>query len=450
MEEIDYNIKIQNFLAMTETGNEESAIKYLEEANWDETKAVNNFYNKSTPSTNPTNNNLINDLNILENSENSENNMISSDNNRLNRNIINQNNNNINNNINNNDLTIKKVKKENIFTKIFSGTINFILDCCSERREVTKTEENKIFQYLPNINDDFFKFCQSLKRKIGIIILYSGNTVPFLNNLISQICRSTMSFNILKQDFIIYPLLASTNEGNRIQSIVTDNELVFPSFVFCHNSSKYPSAILIKSHVITILESENINLKIFHSTLLDILKKFNLKKFNINNINNNISNEFDKSFGPLTDAEILNQQNFEMAKLEKEAIKKEEELKNQKINEEKRKKEEENKIKEIENKAKEAKVKVVEEPGEDNLDTTVICFRYPDGEKTKNRRFLKSHTIQNLYDYITSLGKEIYTEKENNNFSLYQPFPPKRYDIMENTLEKEGLFPNAVIQIREE
>ena len=63
---------------------------------------------------------------------------------------------------------------------------------------------------------------------------------------------------------------------------------------------------------------------------------------------------------------------------------------------------------------------------------------------------MKSHTIQNLYDYITSLGEEIYTEKENNNFSLYQPFPPKKYDIMENTLEKEGLFPNAVIQIREE
>ena len=86
-----------------------------------------------------------------------------------------------------------------------------------------------------------------------------------------------MSFNILKQDFIIYPLLETINEGNIIQSIVIDNELVFPSFVFCHNSSKYPSVILIKSHVLTILESENNNLKIFY-TLLDILKKFNLKK----------------------------------------------------------------------------------------------------------------------------------------------------------------------------
>ena len=80
----------------------------------------------------------------------------------------------------------------------------------------------------------------------------------------------------------------------------------------------------------------------------------------------------------------------------------------------------------------------------------MICFRYPDGEKVKNRRFLKSHTIQNLYDYVTSLGKEIYTEEENNSFSLYQPFPPKKYEEMGNTLEQEGLFPNAFVQIREE
>ena len=34
--------------------------------------------------------------------------------------------------------------------------------------------------------------------------------------------------------------------------------------------------------------------------------------------------------------------------------------------------------------------------------------------------------------------------------SLNQPFPPKKYENMDNTLEQENLFPNAVIQIREE
>ena len=107
-------------------------------------------------------------------------------------------------------------------------------------------------------------------------------------------------------------------------------------------------------------------------------------------------------------------------------------------------------LKEIKDKAKEAQGKIVDEPEEGKPDVTTICFRYPDGEKTKNRRFLKSNKIQNLYDYIASLGEEIYSEEENSKFSLYQPFPPKKYEQMENTLEEEGLCPNAVVQIREE
>ena len=63
---------------------------------------------------------------------------------------------------------------------------------------------------------------------------------------------------------------------------------------------------------------------------------------------------------------------------------------------------------------------------------------------------MKNNKIKDLYDYIESLGNEIYTEDGNGVFSLYQPFPPKKYENMENTLEKEGLFPNALIQIKEE
>ena len=436
MDEINYELKISNFLAMTETGDQDTAIKYLESENWDEVKAVNKF-NESIFNKTPSNNNN------LDYDQNFDNNMITSDRNDLNKNIINiPNSNNNDNDLN--DLRIKNTK-ESIFKKIINFPLNLLLDCCTERREVKRNEEKKIFHYLPNIYDDFYNFCQMLKRKIGIIIFYRGNNVPFLNNLINQICRSTMSFNILKQSFIIYPLLANTNEGNKTQDIVTDNPLIFPSFVFCFNSSKYPSAILTRNHVINILESEAITLKSFHDILLETSKKLNK-----NNNNNNITNEIDKSFGPLTDAEILNQQSFDMEQLEKEAIKKEEQLKKEKKMEEEKRKEEENKLKEIERKAKEARDKIVEEPEEGAPDTTTICFRYPDGEKSKNRRFLKTHTIQNLYDYITSLGEEIYTEKENYHFSLNQLFPPKKFDVMENTLEKEGLTPNAVIQIREE
>ena len=90
------------------------------------------------------------------------------------------------------------------------------------------------------------------------------------------------------------------------------------------------------------------------------------------------------------------------------------------------------------------------EPDKDNPDCCTISFRFPDGEKRQDRRFLKNNKVKEWYDYVKSLGNEIYTEEGNGVFSLYQPFPPKKYENMENTLENEGLFPNAVIQIKEE
>ena len=449
MDEIDYNTKILNFLAMTDTSDQEVAAKFLETSDWDETKAVNKFLqNKNISRNNESNNTLTTGENILENdNRNITNNIINSDRNRLNR-ILNEHNNNLQNNINN-TLSVNNENsnnKKSSFIKFISESFTFILSCCSERREVKKSEEKRIFKGLPNIHDNFIAFCESIKKKVGIIVLYTGSNVIFLKSFISQLCQSTMIFDLLNKYFMFYPLLANTNEGYRTQNIVSDNDLLFPAFVFCSSKNETTSynSILNKSYILTILESESITLKVFHSTLLDICIKLNYRQ------DNNSISEIDKSFGHLTDAEILNQQEFDMKELENEAIKKEEELKKGKLDEEKKKKEEEIKLKEIEEKAKEAKGKIIEEPGEDNPDSTIICFRFPDGEKSKNRRFLKTHTIQNLYDYITSLGKEIYTEKENNNFSLYQPFPPKKYDNMGSTLESEGLFPNAVIQIREE
>jgi hypothetical protein len=48
---------------------------------------------------------------------------------------------------------------------------------------------------------------------------------------------------------------------------------------------------------------------------------------------------------------------------------------------------------------------------------------------------------------VDSLGPEIFSESEK--YELIQPFPFKLYNTMDNSLEKEGLYPNAVIQIRE-
>ena len=318
--EIDYNAKILNFLAITETGDQEVATKYLETSDWDETKAVNKFFNNITPiiSSTPNNNNIINNINLA----NDEINNINIPTNRSTIGLINQD--------DNNNKTIKIQKKKGFINNYILETIKFLLECCSERREVAKNDEKKLFQYLPNLTDDFIYFCQSIKKKIGIIIFYTINNVEFLHKFISQISRSTLTMNIIKNNFIIFPLLANTNEGYKIQEIVSDNQLLFPSFVFCsklNNSEQdYINTILNKYNIIKILESEGITINVFHSTIIDISNKY-ISNNNNNKIN---KNEFDNSFGPLTDAEILNQQNYDMEVLEREVQRKEDELKKRK------------------------------------------------------------------------------------------------------------------------
>ena len=401
--QIDYNTKILNFLTMTETGDQEVAIQYLSSVNWDETKAVNKFFSKIKPNSSRNNNNNNNSNNIS--------NRISTDNDSI------QNNN-----------------EEGILGKFFSSICSLFNSCTyNNNREVDSEEENRIFQFLPNRVNDFIRFNNLINKYIGIIIFYNGKNISFLNRFITQICRNTMLINLLKEYFIFFPLLEKTEESEKTQNLININNLIYPAFVFCYKKSN-DDLNLNKNNVLNLLQSETITLDVFQNALYDCLEKIN-KKQNLINI--------DKSLGAKTDAEVLEKQKKDMEALEREQQKKEEEIKKEKINEEL-------KQKEIEKKANEAKKKIVDEPSKDDPNSTTICFRFPDGEKRIDRRFLKNNKIQNLYDFVTSLGKEIYSEEGNNSFSLYQPFPPKKYENMDNTLEEEGLFPNAIIQIREE
>ena len=400
----DYNTKILNFMAMTEIGDPDVANKYLQQANWDETTAANIFFSQISP---PQENNNIN-INPNHNERNTNNN---------------QNNNN-----------------EGLISRFIFGPLKFIFGSCMEKREIDREDEDEIFQELPNKTYNYQNFCTNIKRKIGIIILYTGRNVQFLRKFIIETSKNDNLMNLLRKNCFIFPLLASTNEGYQIKNIISENQFFCPVFAFCYKNGPIDyenQNILSRNDILYILEGENISISIFESKLLDC----------IDNLNNN------SDFGigmPLTDGEILEQQKSDMEILEKEAQKKEEEKRRQKIIEQQKQKEEERKKKELEKKIKEAKSKVVSEPDINEPNVTTICFRYPDGEKRVDRRFLKSHTVQNLYDFVTSLGKEIYSEENNSHFSLYQPFPPKKYEQMDNTLENEGLFPNAIIQIREE
>ena len=161
--------------------------------------------------------------------------------------------------------------------------------------------------------------------------------------------------------------------------------------------------------------------------------------------NNNLNDE-----SLLSDSQLRKFQDNEMKKLEK--MEEEKEKKERQEKEKIRKEEEEKKKRE--EKLKEDKeifsMLIPPEPEDNNPDKCIIIFRLPDGEKNIQRKFLKTHKIAVLYDYIRSLGKEIYSDDEYNNFSIIQTFPFKNFENkLNNTLEEEGLFPNSVLQIKE-
>ena len=167
-----------------------------------------------------------------------------------------------------------------------------------------------------------------------------------------------------------------------------------------------------------------------------------------NNLESDI-NIKDSIFG-LSDGSILQKREQEIKELEREQLEKmkKEEEKKKKI------KDEENQIKkrieDYEKEAEKSKQLLPEEPEENNPDVSQIILRYPDGEKTIERRFLKTEKINVLYLLVKSKGREIFFDQESNNFDLIYGFPPKNLDNSKNnTLEDEGLFPNAIIQIRE-
>ena len=400
----DENKKIINFMEISKINDFELAKKYLISSNWDEAQAINKYFNRIVK------NNSINEkdfnLNNKEIKKNSQNNSSS----------------------NNDD-------NEGFFSKYIFSPIYSLFSSCYSNHDSDYEDETKIFHFLPNKIQDFSKFNKFIKKYIGIIIFYDKKNLEFLQQFINKICRNSSIMNILRQKCVIFPISSSSENGYKILNILSDSNILYPSLIFCFNKSK--DNIFDKNNLIEIINGESVNVDIFYKSLIQSISK-------IEQNNNLINNEQESNnYNFLTDGEILQKQRNDMEELEKNVQKMEEEINTENI------KKREN-INKIEKEAEKYKAKFVAEPDKDNPDCCTICFRYPDGDKRRDRRFLKTDKIKILYEYITSLGNEIYTEDGNGVFSLYQPFPPKKYDNMESTLENEGLFPNAVIQIKEE
>ena len=406
----DENQKLLNFMEISKINDINLARKYLISANWDEEQAMNVYFSRKDK---------INFIN-----ENEKNINIPNINN------IPQNKSSNNNSPNNND------NNEGFFSRYIFSPLLTLFSSCYNHSDSDEEDDSKIFHFLPNKVKDFSKFTLYIKKYSGIIFFYDRNNFEFLKEFINKICRNTTIMDILKQKCLIFPILSTSSNGYKIQDIISDSNLTCPSLIFCYNKEK--ENIFGKNNIIEIIKEESMSIDIFYKTLTNLIMQIDEK----NNINKNILQE-SNSYNILTDGEILQRQKKEMEELEKNAQKMDENIK---IENNKKKEI----LEKIEKTAEELKKKFEIEPDKDNPDCCTISFRFPDGDKRQDRRFLKNNKVKDLYDYVKSLGNEIYTEEGNGVFSLYQPFPPKKYENMENTLENEGLFPNAVIQIKEE
>ena len=192
--------------------------------------------------------------------------------------------------------------------------------------------------------------------------------------------------------------------------------------------------------IISIFEDNNNYLNNLNNYEESILNNVEEKKENLDKSDDKLGN----SIIGLSDGQILEKRENDIKELERQFEEKE-----------KKEKEEENRINklqiEYENEAENAKELLPEEPEESNVDVCNIVFRHPDGEKTLGRRFLKSDKVEVLFTFIKSKGREIFEERESNDFNIIcLGIPPKSLeDKKNNTLEEEGLYPNSVLQIKE-
>ena len=89
------------------------------------------------------------------------------------------------------------------------------------------------------------------------------------------------------------------------------------------------------------------------------------------------------------------------------------------------------------------------EPEEGTPETSTIVLRLPTGERV-TRRFNKNEQVQLLYDFIDANLQKIEFESADYKYSIIQTMPRKEFKDKNKTLVQEGLFPRAMLQIKEE
>jgi len=498
-DDIDYATKIATFNLLVNNDNDDIAVNYLTLTNWDENEAAI-LYNKENKGANAKLINQNNLNNINPNFyQNDINNIIPPDDNIIFDQPpffgkINPNNN-------------FQVKNTNISKLNKYAECPIFTDSILDGLKFWKIDNRgycQNFEKFKNIIKLYKVFINNLKTKVGIIYLYNKSTLNNALTILRNLNNNEQVKDLLNQRCVIHPMIDGCLESSSIVKSLKINN--FPTMIICLYKNEINFCVVGKINNIMnniplltqkLIEAQDLlneikknyqNANLYRNAINRINNNINniinnkgqinknnnnnnpnnnINTININNniINNNpINNNNSNAQGNIlddprnylmdddiikndtntymTDGDILKKQEEEMKSLERQ----EEEKKRKKKEEEERKKREEIEEK---NKIENLLKQLPEEPSDDDPNKCTIMFRFPDGEKTVERKFLKTDKISLLYLYIKSLGREIYSDQNEKDFSIVQPFPFKNYnDLQNNTLEQEGLFPNALLQIR--
>jgi len=394
--QLNYAEKIENFKLLVENQDDEIAINYLQKAKWDESIAANLYNEEKSLIYNPesTSTTIINEIDKVD------------------------------------------MKKYKVIPIPYPQKIGFIGSFFCIFKAFPKNDPCiEFFKSISDIKTYLDDFITNLKEKIGIIIIYNQNNVEQIKKLANGLIELSINEEIKDIKKVILPIFDKSDTGQELIKNAKINQ--FPTLLLCKYKNNKNLYIIDK------IESP-IDIKILGQKLKN-LYSLNEK------IKNSEKNKINKSFNIsqnsklISAGDIIAQQKRDFEELERMENEKKEKEKKEEL--EKKRKEEE--LKKLNERIELIKKNLPEEPEDSNPNKSIIVFRYPDGEKNAERKFLKTDKIQILYDFVETLGREIYTEEYLNNFVLIQTFPYKKYEDKEKTLEEEGLFPNSVIQIKE-
>ena len=342
---------------------------------------------------------------------------------------------------------------------------------------------------------NFKDFLSSLENRGGMLIIFPEEKMNEVRNNMIRAYNNKLCLDVMTKA-VIFPILKDSETANELIKIFSPRN--FPLYIFCKykneqkmtikssitkkfwmknvvDDSKYQDNTLLgcfpdndiknsifKTLTETLIIDDNIISKISESDefsgsaqeqssiIINLIKQLNNSVDTLRHANHDNSNIFNDNNNSIID-EQLNNGFLNVTVDERNIIKKitfDDNKLNQSSNEEteitQKKIDKQNLSKTNIN------VDLLLKQDYDNKKFSKIKFKYPNGKKYIEKEFDKTEKVISLFNFVKSLGRDIYSNQNSNTFELIHDFPPK--NLMQgknNTLIEEGLFPTSMVSIIE-